>query len=150
MNSTTGILKLPLIAAVVMVVVRVILERAGVPESVNRLLSVAAMHTLIVPIYIAVKLAQRKSDRPYGALIKLIALYAVLTRLMILPTYWAGRIFEWTQSRFDGLWGPEVGPFTGFVAVPLATAAIWIVFSIVIGGVIGSIVLAVIRRLKPA
>jgi hypothetical protein len=146
MKSETGILKWPLIVAAVMVVLRVILERAGAPETINNLLSIAVMHTLIVPVYIAVALGRRKSDRPFLTLFKLIALYAVLTRIMVLPTYWAGRVFEWTNSRFAGLWGEGVDPITGFVAVPLGTAAIWIVASIVIGGILGSIVLAVVRK----
>jgi len=140
------ILKLPLIVAAVVVVVRVIFERLGVPETVNGLLSVAVLHTLLVPIYIAIQLARRKAPRPFGTLFKLIAIYAVLTRIMILPTYWAARVFEWTQPRFAGLWGPDVDPITGWVAVPLGTAAVWIVSSIVIGGLLGSITLAVARR----
>ncbi len=142
MNSNTGILKWPLIIAAVVVVLRVVLERAGAPETINNVLSVVVLHTLIVPVWVAVQLSRRKSDRPYATLFKLILLYVVLTRLMILPTYWAGRIFEWTQSRFDGLWGPDVGPIQGFVAVPLVTAAIWICASMVIGGALGSIILA--------
>jgi hypothetical protein len=145
-NSNTGILKWPLIVAAVVVVVRVVFERLGVPESVNNVLSIAVMHTLIVPLYIGWQLGRRKSERPYATLIKLIAIFAVLTRIMILPTYWAGRLFEWTNSRFNGTWGPDVDAFRGFVGVPLVTAAIWIVASIVVGGVLGSIVLAVTRK----
>jgi hypothetical protein len=141
------ILKLPLIVAAVVVVVRVIFERLGVPESVNNILSIAALHTLIVPIYIAIQLARRRSERPFGTLFKLIAIYAVLTRIMILPTYWAARVFEWTNPRFAGLWGPDVDPITGWVGVPLGTAAVWIVASIVVGGLLGSIVLAVARKI---
>jgi hypothetical protein len=146
MKSETGILKWPLIVAAIVVVVRVVFERMGVPESINNVLSIAALHTIIVPVYIAIALGRRRSDRPFATLFKLIAIYAVLTRLMILPTYWAARVFEWTNSRFGGLWGDGVDPVTGFVAVPLGTAAIWIVTSIVVGGLLGSIVLAVTRR----
>jgi hypothetical protein len=148
MKSETGILKWPLIIAAIVVVVRVICERMGVPETVNNLLSIAAMHTVIVPVYIGIQLGRRKSERAFLTLFKLIALYAVLTRIMILPTYWAGRIFQWTNNRFGGLWGEGVDAFRGFVAVPLVTAAMWIVASIVIGGVIGSIVLAVTRKVS--
>lgn len=148
MNSNKGILKWPLIVAAVVVVLRVILERAGAPESINNVLGVAYLHTLIVPIYIAVRLGRSDTPRPYGTLVMLVALYAVLTRIMILPTYWAARIFEWPQGRFGGLWGPDVTPFVGFVAVPFGTAAIWIVSSIVVGSVVGSIIIAVTRRKK--
>lgn len=147
-NSNTGILKWPLVLTAVVVVLRVILERAGVSDTVNNVLSVAVLHTLLVPIYIAVKLGRSGDGRPYVSLIKLIAIYAVLARIMILPTYWAARIFEWTNPRFAGLWGPDVSAFVGFVGVPLITAAFWIVPSIVVGGLIGSIVLAATRRKK--
>jgi len=146
MKSRSGILTLPLIVAAVVVVLRVIVERAGAPESITNWLSIAAMHTVIVPIYIALRLSKSDAASPYLSLIKMIALFAVLARIMILPTYWAGRIFEWTQSRFNGLWGPDVDAFRGFVGVPLVTAGIWIVASVVIGGVLGSIILAVTRR----
>src|SRR5436190_20232169 len=103
MKSESGILKWPLIIAAIIVVVRVIFERMGVPETVNNLLSIAAMHTVIVPVYIAIQLGRRNAERPFFSLFLQIAVYAVLTRLMILPTYWAGRIFHWTNNRFAGL-----------------------------------------------
>jgi hypothetical protein len=147
MKSESGILKWPLIIAAVIVVVRVFFERMGVPETINNLLSIAAMHTVIVPIYIAIQLGRRKAARPFFSLFLQITVYAVVTRIMVLPTYWAARIFEWTNSRFNGTWGPDVDAVTGFVGVPLGTAAIWIVASIVIGGALGSIVLAITRKL---
>jgi hypothetical protein len=147
-KSNLGILKWPLLITVVVVVLRVVLERAGAPDSVSNVLSVAVLHTLLVPIYIAVRLGKSGDARPYLSLFKLIAIYAVIARIMILPTYWAARVFEWTNPRFGGLWGPDVDAFTGFVGVPLGTAAAWIVPSIVIGGLIGSIVLAVTRKTR--
>ena len=146
MNSGKEILKWPLIVAACVVVLRVVLERAGAPEFVNNVLGVAYLHTLLVPIYIAVRLSKSDRPRPYGTQVMLVALYAVLTRIMILPTYWAGRIYEWPQNRFNGTWGPGVGPFEGFVGVPLVTAGIWIVMSIVVGSILGSAIIAVIRR----
>ena len=90
MKSETGILKWPLIIAAIVVVVRVVFERMGVPETINNLLSIAAMHTIIVPVYIAIQLGRRNAARPFFSLFLQIAVYAVLTRIMILPTYWAG------------------------------------------------------------
>jgi len=146
MKSESGILKWPLIVAAIVVVVRVIFERMGVPEPINNLLSIAAMHTLIVPVYIAIQLGRRNAERPFFSLFLQIAVFVVVTRIMVLPTYWAGRIFHWTNSRFNGTWGPGVDAFRGFVGVPLVTAAIWVVISIVVGGTLGSIVLAVTRK----
>jgi NAD/NADP transhydrogenase beta subunit len=109
------------------------------------MLSVALLHTLLAPVYFALRLSRSPFERPYGTLLKLIAIYAVATRAMIIPTYWLARIYEWPESRFAGLAGPDVSPVTGFVVVPVATAAIWIVASIVIGGLVGAIVLKMVR-----
>ncbi len=136
-------LKWPLIVAAVVVVLRVIVERSGAPVSVSNLLSVAALHTVLVPIYFAVRIGRTNNSRPYWMLIKYIAIYAVCTRAMVLPTYWAARIFNWTEPRFAGL--SVDNPLLGFIALPFATAAFWIGASIVIGGAIGATILAFVR-----
>jgi hypothetical protein len=140
-----GILKWPLIVAAVVVVLRVVVERAGWPDSIAYVLSVVVLHTLIAPLYFAIRIARDVVPRPYATLFKLIALYVLWTRAMILPIYWLARIFEWTQARFEGLSGPGISAFRGYVGVPLVTAAIWIVASLVIGGLLGSIVVAIGR-----
>ena len=141
-----GILKWPLIVAAVVVVLRVIAERAGAPAVVSSSLSVVALHTLIGPLYFALQVGLSGAPHPYGMLMKLIGIYVVLTRAMILPTYWLARIFQWPEPRFAGLAGPEVSPFVGFIAIPFLTAAFWIVASLVVGGIVGSITLAIMRR----
>jgi hypothetical protein len=140
-----GILKWPLIIAAAVVVLRVITERAGAPNAVNNALSIAVLHTLLGPLFFAVQIGRSSIQRPFMTLIKLVALYAVITRAMLLPVYWLARIYEWPESRFFGLSGPDVTPLTGFVVIPFLTAAFWIVASIVIGGAIGAIVLAGMR-----
>jgi hypothetical protein len=143
-----GILKWPLIVAAVVVVLRVIVERAGAPSAVSNMLSIVALHTLLGPIYFGIRIGRANEPRPYLTLIKLIAIYALATRAMVLPTYWLARVFEWPESRFYGLWGPDVTPFVGFIAVPFATAAFWIGASIVIGGAIGAATFAIVRSMK--
>ncbi len=146
-----GILKWPLIVAAVVVILRVVAERAGAPPVVSNTLSVAVLHTLLGPLYFALQVGLAGKPRPYLTLIQLIAIYAICTRAMVLPTYWLARIFEWPEPRFAGLAGPNVTPFAGFIAVPLITAAFWIVASIVIGGTIGVTILAIMRsRTKTA
>lgn len=139
-----GILKWPLIVAAVAVVLRVVAERSGVPESVTKYISVVALHLLIAPVYFAIRIGRSGVSRPYIALIKSVALYVLLARAMIIPTYWLARIFSWQQSRFGGLAGAT--PLVAYVVNPFATAAFWIVFSICVGGVVGSIVVAVTSR----
>jgi hypothetical protein len=142
------ILKWPLIIAVIVVVLRVVTERAGAPDSLNNVLSIVVLHTILGPLYFAVQIVRYKLPRPYAELFKLITVYVFLTRLLILPVYWLARIYEWTQSRFAGLWGPRVSPFAGYIGVPFLTAAFWVVASIVFGGMIGSAVIAVAGRKK--
>jgi hypothetical protein len=141
-----GILKWPLIVAAVVVVLRVIAERAGAPNAVSNLLSIVALHTFIGPVYFGIRLGRSKAPRPFVTLIKLVGIYAAATRAMVLPTYWLARILEWPEPRFNGLWGPGVTPFVGFVGVPFATAAFWIGASIVIGGAIGAATLRLSGR----
>jgi hypothetical protein len=145
----TGILKWPLIIAALFVFVRVLVERSGDHDKLANLLSVVALHFLIVPIYIAIRLARNGVPEPYGKLIRLIALYVGLTRAMLLPIYWLARIYDWPQGRFGGLAGATW--FTGYITIPFATAAFWIIASIVFGGLLGSIIIAITRRfiLKP-
>ena len=147
-----GILKWPLIVAAIAVVLRVVVERAGVPETVSNFVSVVALHLLIVPLYFSIRIGLSGIPRPYLTHIKLVTLYVLLTRAMVIPTYWLAHIFGWQQQRFAGLSGPDVTPFTSYVAIPFFTAAQWIVVSIIFGGVLGSIVIALTGRFvrKPA
>jgi hypothetical protein len=140
-----GILKWPLILAAVVVVLRVVNERSGGPPALSNALSVAALHTLLAPVYFAIRLAGSGVERPYAALLRLILVYAVWTRAMLIPVYWLARIFEWPESRFDGLYGPDANAFVGFIGVPFVTALFWIVISVVVGGAIGAGLLAVMR-----
>jgi hypothetical protein len=140
-----GILKWPLIIAAVVVVLRVVNERAGGPPVLSSALSVVALHTLLAPIYFAIRLAGSGAKRPFAALLKLILVYVLWTRAMLIPVYWLARIFQWPEPRFEGLWGPRSNAFIGFIAVPFLTALFWIVTSVVVGGAIGAGLLAVLR-----
>ena len=134
-----GILKLPLLLAAVVAVLRVVVERTWGAGWLASGLSVVALHTLLVPIYLGIRLAG--SARPYASLFKLVTVYAVATRAMLLPIYWMARVFGWTESRFAGL--SDSPPLIGWVAVPLLTAAFWIVGSMIVGTAIGSLVLTI-------
>jgi hypothetical protein len=80
-------------------------------------------------------------------LIKLVAVYALWTRALVLPTYWLARLLNWEEPRFNGLEGPSA--FAGYITLPLFTAAFWVVASLVIGGAIGSVVLTLVRSRNP-
>ena len=141
-----GILKWPLIVAATVVVLRVIVERAGAPSQISNLLSVAALTTVLGPLYFAIQIALGKKPRPYLMELQLVFVYAVCVRAMVLPTYWAARIFNWTESRFGGVNNPN--PIVGFLALPLLTAAFWIVVSMISGTILGFATLAIMRFRK--
>ncbi len=147
-----GVVKWPLVVAAVVIVLRVVLERAGSPDSVNNIFSVVVLYVLVFPLYFAFRIANSGAARPYLELIKTTALYAALARAMVIPTYWLAYIYSWPQPRFSvaqgGVVGPDVTPLTAYVVVPLLAAAVWILSSVVVGGGLGSIVIKVKR--KPA
>ena len=142
-----GILKWPLIVVGSVVVFRVVVERAGAPRAVSNLVSVAALTTVLGPLYFALQIGLARKPRPYLMLIQLVFTYAVCARAMVLPTYWAARMLHWTEPRFAGV--DAANPLVGFIALPLLTAAVWIVASMVTGSLIGFITLALMRsRIK--
>lgn len=146
MNSgEKDILKWPLAVAAVVIVARVIVERAGAPQNVSNLFSAVALHLLIVPLYFALRIGTSSIPRPYLMQLKLVTLFVVLTRAMIIPVYWLAHILGWQQQRFGGL-TPGVSPFTAYVANPFGTAGFWIVASVVVGTALGSVVIALMSR----
>jgi len=145
-----GILKWPLIIAAFLVVVRVILERAGAPEPVNNVFSVVVFYVLIAPLYFAFRIAGSGVAAPYKTLLKTTALFTALARSMVIPTYWLAYAYQWPQYRFSvgagGNVGPGVSPFMGYAGIPLLAAAVWILISLIVGGGLGCILIAVKRK----
>lgn len=150
MASDTGNwLKWPLIVAATVVVLRIILEQLGAPDSINNLLGVAWLHFL-VPFYLAYQVQSSGSDRPYRALIKNLFLYTLYTRLMVLATYWMAYLWQWQSPRFllarGGNVGEGIGPFQGILVIPGRNLVVWIVMAMVIGMALGSILLLIKGR----
>jgi hypothetical protein len=145
-----GMLKGPLIIAAILVIGRVILEQAGAPGWLNNMFSVVILYILIAPLYFAFRIANSGIDRPYRALFKNIALFTALARAMVIPTYWLAYYFQWTAPRFSvalgGNVGPSVTPLMGYVGIPLMAAIAWILFSLILGGGLGSIVIRMKRK----
>jgi hypothetical protein len=145
-----GMLKGPLIIAAILVIGRVILEQAGAPGWLNNVFSVVILYILIAPLYFAFRIANSGIDRPYRALFKNIALFTALARAMVIPTYWLAYYFQWTAPRFSvalgGNVGPNVTPLMGYVGIPLMAAIAWILFSLILGGGLGSMVIRMKRK----
>lgn len=147
--DTGNRLKWPLIVAATLVVLRIVLEHLGAPESINNLLGVAWLHVL-VPFYLAYQIQSAGSDRPYRALFKDLFFYTLYTRLMVLVTYWMAYLWQWQSPRFllarGGNVGEGIGPFQGILVIPGRNLLVWIVMAMVVGMVLGSILLLIKRR----
>lgn len=149
-DSLKGMLKWPLIIAGIAVVLRVVVEQLQAPTAVANMISVVMLHLVICPVYFAIRIGLSGVEHPYRQLLKSVTLYVVLARCLIIPTYWLAYIYQWQAPRFlvtgGGVVGPDVSPFRAFVGVPLVLSMVWIVGSVVVGGVLGSIVLTITRR----
>jgi hypothetical protein len=145
-----GMLKWPLLLAAAVVVLRVILEQLEAPAAITNVLSVVVLYVIVIPIYFAIRIANSGIARPYRTQLKYTALYAALARCIVIPTYWLAYIFQWTAPRFSvdqgGVVGPGVTPLTGFVFVPLAALVVWVIASLIVGGGIGSLIIALKRK----
>ena len=145
-----GLLKWPLVLAAVLVVLRIVLERHGAPDAVNNIFSVVVLYVLIAPLYFAFRIANSDAAKPYRTLLKTTALFTALARSIVVPTYWLAYIYQWPQPRFSidqgGVVGEGVTPLWGYVLIPIGAAIAWILVSLVGGGGLGSIVIAIKRR----
>lgn len=145
-----GLMKWPLILAAVLVILRVVLEQAGAPQSISNLSSVVILYLVAFPIYAAVRIGASGTAHPYRSLLKNAAIFAVLARAMVIPTYWLAYLYQWPAPRFSveqgGVVGPGVTPLFAFVVIPLVALVIWTVTTLIIGGLLGSAVLWFSRR----
>ena len=69
---------------------------------------------------------------------------------MVIPTYWLAYAYQWPQARFStdagGNVGPGITPLWGYVLIPIGAALLWILISLLVGGGLGSILIAVKRK----
>ena len=139
-------LKWPLIVTAILVILRIILEQLGAPDSINNLLGVAWLHFL-APFYLAFRIYASRSKWPYRALFKDLLLYTVYTRLMVLVTYWSAYLWQWQSPRFlitqGGNVGDDIGLLQGYLVIPVRNAAVWMVMAMVIGLVLGYVLLLI-------
>jgi hypothetical protein len=135
----------------IVVVARVVLEQAGVSETTTNYVSAVALHVLIFPLYFAARIGGSHLPHPYQTLLKTITIYSLLVRGMIMVTYWLAYFYQWPQSRFSvdagGVVGEGIGPLQALVVRPVVAALAWVVGSVIVGGLLGSIVVAVRRRM---
>ena len=153
MANGNNMMKWPLVAAAVLIVVRVVLEQAGSPESINNAFGVVWLHFL-VPFYFAGHIFKSGAARPYWELFRNLLLYTTYTRLMIIPTYWLAYWLQWTAPRFGstmgGVVGDDITPIYGYLWIPLRNAGLWIVSAMVVGMILGGVTLMIRRRKNDA
>lgn len=144
-----GMMKRPLQVAAMLVVLRVLSEQAGAPEAVNQIFGVTWLY-FIVPVYFALKITAAGEAHPYQTLFAKMAIFVMLVRLMVLPTYWLAYVFDWTALRFSaeegGVVGDGISPLSGYLFIPLGAFLFWLVAATLVGGGIGSLVIAWKRR----
>lgn len=143
------LLKWPVVLAAIAVVLRVVLEQAGMTGLAVNLVSIVALYLVICPVYFALQIAATDDPHPYKTHIGITAFYTALCRAMVIPTYWLAYAYQWTAPRFQIANGGVVGPGSSVlytIGFPFAAALIWILASIVIGGGIGSLVIKFSRR----
>jgi hypothetical protein len=128
------------------VVVRIVLEQAGVSDAINNIFGVAWLY-LILPVFFALA-ARAGSVHPYRNLLKNVFLFAVYTRAMVMATYMLAYIFKWSSPRFVNV-RPGIDVWTGIASIPARLVLVWVVMASVTGMVIGCITLLV-RRKAPA
>jgi len=139
-----GLLKGPLILGVIVIVARVVSERLGAPHMFSASLSAVALHTLIIPIYFAVRIANSSVPRPYMVQFRSVLLYVVAMRAMLIVPYWMARFYGWGEPRFGGL--ASATRFEGYVTFPILTGVFWILASMICGTGIGAAIIAILRK----
>ena len=103
-----ALLKWPLIVTLTVIVLRIILEESGAPQSVNAIFGVAWLQ-LLMPFYFGVALAENRELPPFVTLAKLVVLYSLCARLMVFVTYSLAYVFQWSAPRFSVQGGGVVG-----------------------------------------
>lgn len=148
-ESTRAMMKWPLIIAAALIVVRIVLEQVGAPETVNNIFGVAWLY-FIVPFYFAARIAKSGDPKPFRVLFKKLLLFSIYTRLMVMPAYWLAYAFEWAAPRFSlamgGVVGEGVTPLQGTIWYPGRNAIVWIIFAVALGMILGGVSLLIRRR----
>jgi hypothetical protein len=149
-NQGTGsLLKTGLILAAVIIIIRIVLEQVGAPESVNRIFGVAWLY-FIFPVLFALRIAADGGAGGFKRLVKDLFFFALYTRLMVAVTYVLAYFLQWQAPRFSaaggGTVGPDITPVAGILAIPAFNAVIWIITAVIFGGIIGGITLAIKKK----
>ena len=153
MTNIKSLIKVPLIIAAIIIVARIILEQAGAPPWLNQVFGVTWLY-LFIPFYFAVKIAKSREAKHFITLVKTLAVFVLLSRILVALTYMAAFAFSWSAPRFlvenGGVVGEGVMPVEGYLLIPFQNLVLTTLATTVIGTILGGIVLAVMRKRAPA
>lgn len=148
-NNLIKIIKVPVLIALAVTVLRATVEAFGAPSAVSMILGVAWLHILF-PVYFAMKIRELGFERPFLTLIKITVMWAVPVRLAVALTYVLGYVYQIDSSRFQadslGPVGADVTPLQGFLMLPLLNFSSWMVIGVIMAAITGGITLIVKRQ----
>ena len=152
-TKVDDLLKKGLIAAIAVIIIRIVLEQMGVQSSVATVFSVAWFY-FVMPVFFASALVAAGDAAIYKNLAITIVKFTLVTRVVVALTYIAAYNFQWTAPRFSVQRGGSVGEgvtaLQGNVITPLLGIVAWLVIALVIGMIIGSVTILIKRRMAAA
>ncbi|MFQ5628180.1 MAG: hypothetical protein ACE5I1_05415 [bacterium] len=141
--------KLPIFVAAGVVVIRLILELAGVTGWLPQVFGVAWLD-ILVPIYLALKIADGGFDKPFLSIIKAMLMYAIPARVMVAITYILAYALEWRTARFALVIPENATPLQGYLTIPATGVGFGILSALVGAAVFGGLTLLIKQRMaKP-
>ena len=153
MTNIKSLIKVPLIIAAIIIVARIILEQAGAPPWLNQVFGVTWLY-LLIPFYFAVKIAKSGEAKHFVTLVKTLAVFVLLSRILVALTYMAAFALSWSAPRFlvenGGVVGEGVTPIEGYLLIPFQNLVLTTLATTVVGTILGGIVIAVMRKRAPA
>ena len=146
-----GLIKVPLILAAVIIVVRIGLEQVGAPGTITFIFGVTWLH-LPVPLYLGFRMAGAGGSSPFKDLFLAVFFFTLYTRLMVMVTYMLAYSLGWSASRFSVEGGGGVGAesaLQGMLITPVGNLVLAVIVLSIIGMILGSFTLFIKRRMAP-
>ena len=148
-SDLINIIKVPILIALAVTVVRTTVEAFGAPTALSMILGVAWLHMLF-PVYFAMKILELGFEKPFVTLIKTTVMWAVPVRAAVAITYVLGYVYQIDSLRFQtqslGPVGEGVTPLEGYLLLPLLNFASWMFAAVILASITGGITLRVTKR----
>ncbi len=143
------IIKVPILIALVVTVIRFSVEASGAPTAVSMVFGVAWLHILF-PVYFAIRILELGFEKPFVTLIKTTVMWAVPVRVAIAITYVLGYVYQIDSLRFQaealGPVGEGITPLQGYLLLPLLNFGSWMLAAVILATITGGITLKVKQR----